>query len=45
MAGDVDVDELIDGLIEREGGYVDHPGDMGGPTCFGVPEAGARAHG
>jgi len=47
MAGDVDVDvdELIDGLIEREGGYVDHPGDMGGPTCFGVTEAVARAQG
>jgi lysozyme family protein len=39
------VDELIDGVIEREGGYVDHPADKGGPTCFGVTEAVARAHG
>lgn len=40
-----DVDGLIDGLIEREGGYVDHPADKGGPTCFGITEAVARAHG
>ena len=40
-----DVDPLIDGLIEREGGYVDHPADKGGPTCFGITEAVARAHG
>jgi lysozyme family protein len=40
----VEVDELIDGLIEREGGYVDHPADKGGPTCFGITEAVARAH-
>ena len=41
----VDVDRLIDALIEREGGYVDHPADKGGPTCFGITEAVARAHG
>ena len=40
-----EVDRLIDGLIEREGGYVDHPADKGGPTCFGITEAVARAHG
>ena len=39
-----EVDRLIDGLIEREGGYVDHPSDKGGPTCFGITEAVARAH-
>jgi lysozyme family protein len=39
------VDELIDGLLEREGGYVSHPADRGGPTCFGITEAVARAHG
>ncbi|MEA1072133.1 glycoside hydrolase family 108 protein [Sphingomonas sp. LY160] len=39
------VDELIDGLIEREGGYVDHPADRGGATRFGITEAVARAHG
>lgn len=40
-----DVDALIDGLIDREGGYVDHPADRGGPTTFGITEAVARAHG
>jgi lysozyme family protein len=25
-------------LIEREGGYVNHPADKGGPTCFGITE-------
>ncbi len=41
----IDVDLLIDGLIEREGGYVNHPSDKGGPTCFGITEAVARAQG
>jgi hypothetical protein len=41
----IDVDRLIEALIEREGGYVDHPADKGGPTCFGITEAVARAHG
>jgi lysozyme family protein len=38
-------DRLIDELIEREGGYVNHPGDKGGPTRFGNTEAVARAQG
>ena len=42
---DIGVDGLIDALIEREGGYVNHPADKGGPTCFGITEAVARAHG
>jgi lysozyme family protein len=41
----MDVSELIDELIEREGGYVSHPADKGGPTRFGITEAVARAHG
>lgn len=41
----MDVDILIDGLIEREGGYVNHPADRGGPTRFGISEAIARMHG
>ena len=45
MQHSLDVDALIDGLIEREGGYVSHPADTGGPTCFGITEAVARAHG
>ena len=39
------VDLLIEALIDREGGYVNHPADKGGPTCFGITEAVARAHG
>src|SRR4051812_31852495 len=41
----IDVDLLIDGVIEREGGYVNNAADKGGPTCFGITEAVARAHG
>lgn len=40
-----DVKELISELIEREGGFVDHPADRGGPTRWGITEAVARAHG
>jgi lysozyme family protein len=40
-----DLDGLIDALIDREGGYADHPADKGGPTCFGITQAVARAHG
>lgn len=39
------VEELIDALIEREGGYCDHPADRGGPTCWGITQAVARAQG
>ena len=39
------VDQLVDALIDREGGYVNHPADRGGATCFGITEAVARAHG
>jgi len=41
----MDIDQLIDDLLEREGGYVNHPADRGGPTRFGITEAVARAHG
>lgn len=30
--------ELIGKLIQREGGYVDHPADRGGPTNMGVTQ-------
>lgn len=39
------VETMIDGLIEREGGYIDNPADKGGPTCFGITQAVARANG
>ena len=39
------IEAMLDELIDREGGYVDHPADRGGPTRFGITEAVARAHG
>ncbi|MCJ8190843.1 hypothetical protein MUY73_05745 [Sphingomicrobium aestuariivivum] len=39
------LDRLVDGLIDREGGYVDDPADAGGATRFGITERVARAHG
>ena len=41
----VDVEQLVEALIEREGGYVRDPADRGGATCFGITEAVARAQG
>ncbi|HTG38091.1 glycoside hydrolase family 108 protein [Sphingomonas sp.] len=41
----MDIEELIDELIEREGGFVDHPADRGGATRWGVTEATARETG
>ena len=38
-----DTDALIDAVIDREGRYVNHPADRGGPTCWGITEAVARA--
>jgi lysozyme family protein len=45
MFDELDVDQLIDALIEREGGYVNNAADRGGATCFGITEAVARANG
>lgn len=41
----MDINRLIESLIDREGGYVNHPNDRGGPTNYGITEAVARAHG
>jgi len=40
-----DAAALIDAVIDREGRYVNHPADRGGPTCWGITEAVARAQG
>jgi len=45
MQEQLDVHALIDSLIDREGGYVDHAADRGGPTAFGITEAVARSDG
>jgi len=45
MEVDLTVETLIERVLDREGGYVNHPADKGGPTCFGITEAVARAHG
>lgn len=41
----MNVNDLIDDVIGREGGYVAHRADRGGPTNWGITEAVARAHG
>ena len=33
--------DLIDGVLVREGGYVDHPSDPGGETKYGIAK---RSH-
>lgn len=41
----MNVDSYIEELIEREGGFSDHPADKGGPTMYGITEQVARAYG
>lgn len=41
----MNIEQQIEALIDREGGYVDHPADRGGPTKFGITEQVARAFG
>jgi lysozyme family protein len=41
----MDASDLIDELIQREGGYSARPADKGGPTRFGIRQSLARAHG
>jgi lysozyme family protein len=39
------IDQLIEHIIEREGDYVNHHADRGGPTRWGITEAVARRQG
>lgn len=41
----MNVESIIDGLIQREGEYVNRATDRGGPTRYGITEAVARANG
>jgi len=38
-------DPTINGILKREEGFVDHPSDKGGPTCWGITQAVARENG
>lgn len=38
-------DEIINVLLDREAGYVNHPSDKGGPTNWGITAKTALAHG
>ena len=38
-------EKIIEGILGKEGGYVDHPSDKGGPTRWGITQTTARAHG
>lgn len=38
------VDQLINDIIRREGGYVNHPNDKGGPTNWGITQATLAAY-
>lgn len=39
------IDQYLDGLLQREGGYVHHPADRGGETNWGITVQVARAFG
>lgn len=41
----MNIDQLLNDLVAREGGYVDNPADRGGPTKYGITEQVARAYG
>lgn len=41
----MDIAQLIDEVIDREGGYSNHPADRGGATRWGITQDVARANG
>ncbi len=41
----MNIEQYLEELIKREGGYVNNPADRGGATKFGITEAVARASG
>lgn len=41
----IDITEMLEDLLDREGGYVDHPDDRGGATNFGITRSVAVAAG
>ena len=41
----MNVDQIIEGIVGREGGFSDNPKDKGGPTRWGITEAVARQYG
>ena len=36
---------IINSILVREGGFIDHPDDSGGPTNYGITQATARKYG
>lgn len=30
------IDQLIEDILDKEKGFIDHPADKGGPTCWGI---------
>lgn len=34
-----DIEQILNGILRREGGFVDHPADRGGPTKYGITAA------
>lgn len=41
----MNIEQYLDELIKREGGYVNTPADRGGATTYGITEAVALANG
>lgn len=39
------IDQIIEGVLLREGGFVDNPDDPGGATCWGITQRTARRNG